>query len=143
LEQHVAHLVVRAVIRHHFAGPCQLQDVQAFVELRCTDPSIGIVGVDARVAAVPRATEPDGEYQTAVRQVVERESFTRDFPRTSPREREHHRAKSDPCGDHRHRTQHDPRIEDIAGFYRNIVPDEDAVPPVLLCVTRQIYVVVN
>ena len=142
VEVQLLHPVVSSAVAHRLAGPGQLQNVEALVELLGTNAADRILGADSRVASVPRPAQADRQDEAPVRQVVDRDRLPRHLPWTATRQREDHGTQRDALRDRGHRAEHDPGVEDIAALDRDVVPGEYTIPAAFLGLAGHLDIVI-
>src|SRR4029077_15858464 len=78
---------------------------------------------------VVRRTEPDAENEAARREPRERDGLECHLLWTPARERDDQRAEHDPLGSRRDRGERNPWVDERRGLHREVIPEEEAVPP--------------
>src|SRR5690606_16724202 len=131
VERDVVQAIVLTLEGHRLAAPEADQDLQRLVQLRGVQPVAHRLA-KATEFPVEVATDPGSDDQAPVRQVIQRDRFLRDFPRTTARERRDQGAEPQSICGTGHGGQRDPWVDDRV-FGRQVdglemIPEEEAVP---------------
>jgi hypothetical protein len=127
---------VDALVVHGLAGKQRRQHFQGLVELRC---AVGLIAdiAEGHVVGKVRVPGARAERNAAAGELVQREELAGELSHVATRHRCHQRAESNGFSAQSHGRQGHPRVRHRLDELQ-VVPDEEAVPPGLLSLRRQV-----
>jgi hypothetical protein len=130
---------VLAADRHRFPAPQRIKQAQRLIQPR--RPLPGIAGLAERGELSLQRPEPGPHNQPSPRQQIHGHRFPRHLADTAAGQHVHQNAEPDPGRARRDRRDHRHRIGDVPALIviQQMVPDEEAVPAVLLGRHRQLH----